>query len=172
LPDPLDLLYGSKKKNLANVIYQDMSQWNLGNAERLAAGWTTYLYARWFHAPSQESWDHIPEFLRPLPEQYSIAHPACMDGFPIPAIRRNIILTQGQHSFPEIVGLFGCCLRVRWPWKERILVPGDDNVLRVRPEFLQTFMSRDGWALNDDFLKTYPDLVEGLDPDAIRHQIL
>ncbi|KEY74989.1 hypothetical protein S7711_10448 [Stachybotrys chartarum IBT 7711] len=171
IPSPLDLLYGSKRNKLADLVHRDMRQWNLRDPECLASGWIMYAYARWVNAPSEASYAQVPEFMRPIPEQRGRQHRACLDGFYWPQLRRNLILKQGQYSLPEVVGMYGCCGRVRWPWGESILVPGEDGEFSIRPDFYKTFMSIEGWGISRDFIRAYPGLLEGLDVDAIAYEL-
>jgi hypothetical protein len=170
-PSPIELLYGSRRNKLADAIHKDMSQWRCRDPERLASGWLIYMFAKWLYAPSEEKYDRLPKFLRPLPEQCSQQHLAGIDGFWWPLLRKNLILKDGEYNFAEVVGLFACCLRVRWPWGENMLVPGEDSDWYVRPEFHKTFMSLDGWGLTNDFMQAYPELVEGLNADSICYEL-
>jgi hypothetical protein len=59
--------------------------------------------------------------------------------------------------------MFACCTKIRWPWGEDILERDDRNELRIKKRFFDTFMSQSGWGLTPEFIRRYPDLVEGMD---------
>ncbi|KAJ5482312.1 hypothetical protein N7475_001124 [Penicillium sp. IBT 31633x] len=171
---PLDLLYGTKTNPLANMIHTSLQRRPIRAPERLGTGWLTYHFSRWVLAPSPETFARLPAFLRPVRGQMEIPHPLVLDFLPWPRMRLNLI--QRWHLYADdrdhLFGMFACCVKIRWPWGEQILERDDRNELRIRQGFFDTFMSENGWGLTPEFIRRYPDLVEGMDISQIVFELM
>ncbi|MBE3047051.1 hypothetical protein IMZ48_31905 [Candidatus Bathyarchaeota archaeon] len=78
-PQPLELLYGSKRNFLANNIYETIQQWPCREVERLASGWLAYHMIKWMVQPNEKSFARLREFQHPTPEQLCHPHPYYVD---------------------------------------------------------------------------------------------
>ncbi|XP_014551084.1 hypothetical protein COCVIDRAFT_71085, partial [Bipolaris victoriae FI3] len=170
IPNPIDILFGSKTNYLANKIHRAVRRGRVAEPERLAYGWLLYLYSKWRINPTKESYDLVPEFLKPIPEQITINHPPIFDMILWPVIRCNLLHKIGDREDRTFVGLeeifdtFSCCAKIRWPWGKEIIEPsGQDGIFQVRTEFLDTFTKLEGWGLTSHFISTYGDLLDGFD---------
>ncbi|KAL2821667.1 hypothetical protein BJX63DRAFT_223825 [Aspergillus granulosus] len=172
LPSPLELLYGSSTNRLADVIHNNTRVWRSREPERLACGWVVYLLAKWMAAPSKPRFERLPEFLRPEPEQLRHPHPVCIDGIAIPQLRINLISKAHLYDLDLVLGMLSCCLKVRWPWGKNFLTRSGDAELCILPEFYNTFMSLEGWGLTEEFIKKYPELLEGLNSEDVCYKVV
>lgn len=59
--------------------------------ERVAVLYVMFLIMRWQIDPSQDNYDRLPDFVRPLESQFHNPHPAWLDHLPFPAMREKII---------------------------------------------------------------------------------
>ncbi|KAK4457497.1 BZIP transcription factor [Cladorrhinum samala] len=59
--------------------------------ERVAVLYVMFLLMRWQVYPTQENFDRLPVWFRPLPIQTTRPHPAWIDHLPFPAMRERII---------------------------------------------------------------------------------
>ncbi|KAK4167396.1 AP-1-like transcription factor [Cladorrhinum sp. PSN259] len=59
--------------------------------ERVAVLYLMFLLMRWQVSPTQENYDRLPAWFRPLPIQAAKPHPAWVDHLPFPAMRERII---------------------------------------------------------------------------------
>lgn len=170
---PLDLLYGTKTNPLADMIHTSLKRRPIRDPERLATGWLTYHFSRWILAPSPETFGRLPIFLRPVQGQMTIPHPLVLDFLPWPRMRLNLI--KRWHLYADdrddLFGMFACCVKIRWPWGEEILERDDQNELHIKKGFLDTFMSDRGWGLTPEFIRRYPDLLEGIDISQIVYEL-
>ena len=48
----------------------------------------------------------------------------------------------------------------------------NEGTFVLKKEFYDTFMSVEGWGLTGEFMRAYPELMEGLDVDTIRYTFL
>lgn len=170
-PQPIDLLYGSKNNFLADVINHSLRSWPCRDPERLAAGWLIYNLIKWMLGPSPENYARLQEFQIPVLEQLEHAHSYFIDFVFWPKLRASMIVHESLNSPEDVVGMFLCCVKLRWPWGQNFLEPKEDGTLRMRQDFFETFTSLDGWGITDDFFQKFPDLCQGLNMNAMRYRI-
>lgn len=170
---PLDLLYGSQTNYLANMIHLVMERRPLRDPEKLAMGLLAYYFSKWIMFPSPERFERIPHFMRPNKEQLEVPHPVALDCIPWGKIRSNFIR---QWHFYEnnremLFGMFACCIKIRWPWGEKILRRDENNELQIKPEFIEKIMSEDSWGVTPEFVNQYPGLMANIDIDSIIYKL-
>ena len=170
-PAPLDLLYGSKRNFLANVIHEATRKWPCRDPERLAGGWLCYHFIKWIICPTQAAYALLQPWQLPVEEQLQKKHPYFIDLLWWPGLRANMINMQHRYDLADAFALFTCCVKVRWPWGKNMLEPGEDGQFRILPDFYKTFTSIEGWGLTDELMTRYPAIVDGLDVESIRFQI-
>lgn len=170
-PKPIDLLYGSKHNFLADVINHSLRSWPCRDPERLASGWLIYNLIKWMLGPSPENFARLQEFQVPVPEQLDQAHSYFIDFVFWPKLRANMIQHQNLYSPEDVLGMFLCCVKLRWPWGQNFLEPKEDGNLQMRQDFVETFTSLDGWGITDDFFQKFPSLSQGLNMNAMRYRI-
>ncbi|CAI7584029.1 unnamed protein product [Penicillium glandicola] len=171
---PLDFLYGTKTNPLADMIFRTLQRRPIRDPERLSTGWLTYHFSRWIIAPSPETYGRLPVFLRPVQGQMTVPHPLVLDFMPWPKMRLNLI--RRWHLYykdkDDLFGFMACCVKIRWAWNEPILERNERNELCIKKAFYEMFMSESGWGLTPEFIRRYPDLVEGMDIDRIVIELL
>lgn len=170
-PQPLELLYGSKTNFLADTIHHSLRSWPCRDPERLAAGWLMYYLIKWMLRPIPENYGRLHGFQLPIPEQLEHSHPYFIDFIHWPQLRANIIRNGTKDSPEDILGLFLCCIKLRWPWGQNFLEPELDGTLKMRQDFIDTLTNLDGWAVTEDFFLKFPVLGEGLDLDRMKYHI-
>lgn len=166
--NPLDLLFGSKTNQLASSIHSVLQVRTFRDAERLAIGWLLYYFTKWRVQPTSERYDRLPEYMKPVAEQLLLPHASYLDNLLWDRLRVNIIWNRARYELDSVFKLFARCLRVRWPSSENVVEPCDNGQLRVRVDFFDRFMSVDGWGVSREFIKVFPELLEGLDFDSIQ----
>jgi hypothetical protein len=171
VPQPEDLLFGSRKNLLANGIHKALRTARVAEPERLAMGWLLYIFSRWRIIPTRENFANIPHFLRPTAEQISQPHPARVDMVPWPSLRLALMNQHSDSQLDETLELLACCLKLRWPWGKEFLRMRDDGSRQLVDEFLKTLMSLDGWGITREFAVVYPQLIEGLNLHIIEYNI-
>ncbi|KAJ5420254.1 Protein of unknown function DUF3425 [Penicillium sp. CMV-2018d] len=166
---PLDFIYGTKTNALADQIHTALQRRPVRDPERLAGGWLVYHFSRWVIVPSPETYGRLPVFLRPVQDQMIIPHPLVLDFIPWPRLRLNLI--RRWHVYGKdrdgFFGFLACCVKLRWPWNDTVLERNEHNELCMKKAFYETIMSESGWGLTPEFIRRYPDLVEGMDINKI-----
>lgn len=166
---PLDILYGSKTNMLANMIHTAIERRPIRDPERLAAGWIMYHFSKWIIEPSPKTYEKLPSFIRPVQEQFQFEHPIAISGIPFPKLRSNLVPQWSlyENNRDDFFGLFACCIKIRWPWGVKILDRDEDNELRIKPSFYDTFMKEDGWGITQEFISKHPNLMVGIDVGSL-----
>ncbi|PYH79452.1 hypothetical protein BO82DRAFT_385141 [Aspergillus uvarum CBS 121591] len=171
---PLDLLYGSKTNVLADLVFRTTKRRPLRDPERLACGWLAYHLLKWMYSPSPSRFARLPTFMHPNLDQINIPHLGSIDLMIWPQIRSNLIrrwhIYEGQRD--DLFGFLACCIKVRWPWGESILERDDQDQLRIRRSFYETFMTIEGWGLTPDVIRSYPSILTGVDLQSIVYEVL
>ncbi|RAL09761.1 bZIP transcription factor [Aspergillus homomorphus CBS 101889] len=171
---PLDLLYGSKTNVLADLVYRTTKRRPLRDPERLACGWLAYHLFKWIFSPSPSRFARLPTFMLSVSDQINIPHLSSIDLMIWPEIRSNLIrrwhIYEGQRD--DLFGFLSCCIKVRWPWGESILERDDQDQLRIRRSFYETFMTIEGWGLTPDVIRSYPSILTGVDLPSIVYEVL
>ncbi|OQD84615.1 hypothetical protein PENANT_c012G07725 [Penicillium antarcticum] len=165
----LDILYGTKTNQLADMIHTALQRRPVRDPERLAIGWLAYHATRWIISPTPATFERLPAFLRPMQEQLQVPHPAVLDFMPWPKLRLNLMNRWHLYNKErdDFFGMFACCIKIRWPWGEDILERNEENELVIKPQFYETFMSEAGWGVTPEFIARYPDLFVGIDINSI-----
>ncbi|KAJ5104097.1 hypothetical protein N7532_004626 [Penicillium argentinense] len=166
---PLDLLYGSNTNPLANMIHMALERRPCRDPERLAMGWIVYHFSRWVIAPSPRTYENLPRFLRPVKDQLQIEHPIALSCVPWPSLRSNMIRQWQlyENNRDDFFGLFACCIKIRWPWGVKVLERNEENEIRIKPAFYQTFMKEEGWGITQEFINEHPNLMVGIDVSSL-----
>lgn len=166
VPAALDLLYQTRQNFLANAIAQ-RSRKRVADIERLGFGLLVYVYCKWVISPSPETFSHIPKFLWPVESQLRIPHSNALDLVIWPSLRMSIIEKMSHLNMEPALEMLSRCIKMRWDTAEDPLEPGPDGTLIFRRKFLDALMSMGGWTISKEFVDLYPDLAQGLPPEAI-----
>lgn len=121
--------------------------------------------------PSPENYGRLQEFQIPVTEQLENAHSYFIDFVFWPKLRANMIQHENLYSPEDVLGMFLCCVKLRWPWGQNFLEPKEDGTLKMRQDFFDTFTSLDGWGITDDFFQKFPALSHGMNMNAMRYRI-
>ncbi|KAB8215265.1 hypothetical protein BDV33DRAFT_195355 [Aspergillus novoparasiticus] len=149
-PSPVELLYGSSQKLLADRIHKATRFWPICDPERLSSGLLTYNMIKWLTRPSQEPFGRLLEFQRPINDQLQRPHPRCIDFVMWPVLRANLVKAFHKYDLKMVFAAFICSLRIRWPWGKSFLQPDMTNSWQVHKEFYDTFTRIEGWGLSDE----------------------
>ncbi|KAL4861804.1 hypothetical protein BDV12DRAFT_179775 [Aspergillus spectabilis] len=167
-------MFGSHDNFLANEIHTVVRKFFVSEPERLANGWLLYVFSKWRMCPSKESYELLPAFIRPLPDQVKQNNELHFDMIYWPKIRQNLMqIWKESPSFNYRVfyEALSCCAKVRWPWGKEILRKTEQGAYEIDPEFFKTFTSLEGWGLTSEFIEAYMPLFKGLDIDTILYRL-
>lgn len=136
--------------------------------ERVAVLYVMFLIMRWQIDPTnRENYDRLPEFVRPLPMQQTVAHPAWIDHLPFPAMREQLIrewAPPNEFPFENFFVPFTTTLSLNWPYEATDTLlqgPGEgSDELMINPVFERHLRRAENWSLGPAFAKALP-MLEG-----------
>ena len=170
-PSPLDLLHGTRRNFLADQIHRSLRRHRLRDPEYLASGWMLYTYSKWRVSPGPATFERLPTCLRPVMAQIQKGHPSALDFVKWPQMRINMIENWTKYDLVELIGYLSCCVKLRWAWGEDILERDSEDNLLMRRESFEVFTRVSGWGLTSEFIDKYPELLEGMDIEAMRFRM-
>lgn len=105
--------------------------------------------------------------MHPTAMQLTVEHQWCIDLVAWPQIRENMIRHQGSIDMDAAIGLFLCSFRIRGAFNTAIITRQNDGELEIHPDFFKRFTDPANWGLLETFAAKYPQLVAGVDPNAM-----
>ncbi|OHF02435.1 BZIP transcription factor [Colletotrichum orchidophilum] len=130
--------------------------------QRVAVLYIMFLIMRWQISPTEENYERLPDWARPLPSQLSTEHPAWIDHVPFPAMRDKLCREYNprDYLFDNFFVPFTTTLSLNWPYEETdtlLQVPDSDEVL-INPVFERHLSRLENWTLGQAFNQTFPKL--------------
>ncbi|KAF3918245.1 hypothetical protein ABW21_db0200515 [Orbilia brochopaga] len=131
--------------------------------ERLAIVYVLYIWMRWAINPTQESYDNMPEYVKPRPSQLFTARPIWFDHMPWPMTRDVMAKHPELYSNTEFSIEYTSSLSVNWPYDPAETVmqqtPGE---YVINPVFEEHIRKIENWSIGSRFAELYPDLAPHL----------
>ncbi|KAI9724678.1 MAG: hypothetical protein M1828_003547 [Chrysothrix sp. TS-e1954] len=103
----LALLLADVMKGFSNVD---------GWPEKIGKVVMCFYYLRWYLSPTQENYEMMPAYMRPVEEQLQIRHPIWMDMVPWPALRAKIVRIVPSFPLVDFFPPYTLTLCLNWPY--------------------------------------------------------
>lgn len=131
--------------------------------ERVAVLYAMFLVMRWQIDPTQENYDRLPDFVRPLPCQLYNPHPSWIDLLPFPAMREKLIndfAPPDVFPFENFFVPYTMTLSLNWPYEDTdtLLQGPESDELMINPVFERHLRKHENWTLGDAFARALPML--------------
>lgn len=131
--------------------------------ERVAVLYVMFLLMRWQIHPSQENYDRLPDFVRPLPCQLYTPHPSWIDHLPFPAMREKLVrdyVPPDVFPFEHFFIPFTTTVSLNWPYEDTdtLLQSPESDELMINPVFERHLRRLENWTLGDAFARAFPML--------------
>lgn len=134
--------------------------------EQLATVYLMFLIMRWQVELTEESYDRLLPFARPVPIQLTKPHPAWMDMVPFPLMREAMIRNMGEYDIDEFWVPYTNTLSVNWPYDDSyvlIQMPGTggeqgEPEVTINPVFDQHIRNVENWTVGEAFRRRFPEL--------------
>jgi hypothetical protein len=124
-----------------------------------ASVWTLFNLLRWKMCQSEDTFEAIPDFLRPTPMQVAVAHPAFMDTYPWPLVRDRLITCLDPKDYKRFRRMVCESFTIHWPFAISQCVIGTiDGGYTLSPHFQRHLRSLDNWALTKGIVEEFPFL--------------
>lgn len=135
-----------------------------GLPEKVTILYFMFIYMRWQISPTKENMERLPEWIRPLPCQLDIPHPAWMDYLPYPEMRERVILANDPtiFYFDNWFLPFTSTFTISWPYEEAhtLLRNPDSDEIMINPVFESHMRNLDNWKVGRAFAEAFPMLVD------------
>lgn len=134
--------------------------------EQLGTVYLMFLNMRWQVEPTQENYDRLLPFARPVPLQLTVPHPAWMDHVPFPLMRDLMIRNLEKYNLDEFFVPYANTLSVNWPYSDSYVLlqtPGtktdsSEPEITINPVFDQHVRNLDNWTVGEEFKRCFPEL--------------
>jgi hypothetical protein len=136
--------------------------------ERVAIGWLMYVFFKWMFNPNPSTFSQLPTYIRPVAMQIERGQHKGLPFLLWPKVKANLVENWSKYNFGELMQYLTTCTKVRWPWFNDYLERDSDDNILLKREFYETFIHPDGWGLTSEFIERYPELLEGMDVEAVR----
>lgn len=130
--------------------------------EQLGVIYMMFLLMRWQVEPSKENYEHLPPWLRPLPIQLTMPHPAWLDHMPWPLMRERVIKNYRNYPLENFFIPYTSTLWCHWPYDDlyALIRNPDTDEITINPVFDQHIRNLDNWSLGEAFKKKFPELTD------------
>jgi len=130
--------------------------------EQAATLFVMFVLMRWEINPTQENYEHIPEFFRPTPAQVFTPHPAWVDHVPWPRMRDRLVASYHEYPFENWFIPFTSDLSVNWPYDavDCLLATSEKAEPVMNPVFERHIRRLENWSVGPGFAEAFPGLVE------------
>lgn len=133
--------------------------------EKVSVLYIMFLVLRWLICPDRENYERLPDWIRPVPEQWERSHVAWCDYLPWPGMRKAITLRDTEVRFEDFFIPYTTTLSLSWGYgDDNVLIPGDEgpSSFRMNPVFEAHLRILDNWTLGANFKQAFPDLLDGV----------
>lgn len=112
---------------------------------------------QWRLYPNPESFNDVPDLIRPSRIQNSILHPVSIDYMPWPRLRDFLCLNQNRDS-RHSVDLYIRSIQLRWPADKQLLCRSPVGDIQLNPEFESIISDIRYWHLGPPWRDAFPSL--------------
>ncbi|KAG9691321.1 hypothetical protein KCU95_g8128, partial [Aureobasidium melanogenum] len=147
--------------------------------EQVACLYIMFLVMRWRIAPTQENFERLPEWIRPIRSQLEVSHPIWFDNVPWPWMRDRMIKNASAYPNERYGPLYCQDLSLNWPYDpQQCLLPrassvhgaeatsaavlDDDEEFMINPVFESHMRNLSNWSIGPAFANNMPELAEGV----------
>ncbi|KAI0536884.1 hypothetical protein GGR58DRAFT_473643 [Xylaria digitata] len=130
--------------------------------EKVAVLYVMFIIMRWHINPTQENYELLPDFVKPLPIQYHKPHPAWVDYLPFPTMREKFVheYNAPEFRFDDFFIPYTSTLSLNWPYEDydALIITHDESETIINPVFMTHLSRLENWTLGDAFDRAFPTL--------------
>ena len=132
--------------------------------EQVAILYIMFLIMRWTVSPSQETYDRLPEWVRPTTAQLNTPHPIWIDYLPWPRLRDKLVACYPRFPFDNFFIPFTTSISLNWPYgpMNTLLAKTDSAELAINPVFEEHLRDLRNWSLGPAFARAHPALADAV----------
>jgi hypothetical protein len=114
----------------------------------------------WQLLQDEQSYAHMPQWLRPEPSQLTIPHAAWIDRIPWPRAR-NYLIHHPDITLDEFAAGYSATFDISWKYDPSHVVirtGAEPNESYINPIFEEHIRQLSNWSVGEAFRKRFPDL--------------
>ncbi|CAM1505008.1 Fc.00g106450.m01.CDS01 [Cosmosporella sp. VM-42] len=126
---------------------------------------------KWMALLDKQSWDLMPEWLRPVPSQLTTPHSAWIDRIPWPRAREYLI-SHPEITLDDFAAPYSSGFKLNWPYDPAsVLLAASINVngtaeITINPVYEEHMRQIRHWTVGDAFRTRFPELTQLIDLDS------
>ncbi|KIW15859.1 hypothetical protein PV08_05909 [Exophiala spinifera] len=131
--------------------------------ERVGTLFLMFVLMRWEINPTQENYEQMPEWMRPIPAQLFTPHPAWIDHLPWPRMRERVLMNYQDYPFENWFIPFTSDLNVNWPYDDTdclLASTSENGEPCMNPVFERHIRRLENWSVGSNFAAAFPGLVD------------
>lgn len=130
--------------------------------EQVAILYIMFLIMRWEVSPSQETYERLPNWVRPTSAQLYTPHPIWIDYLPWPGLRDKLVACYPRFPFDNFFIPFTTTVSLNWPYgpMNTLSAKADSEELEINPVFEEHLRDLRNWSLGVAFAKAHPALAD------------
>ncbi|KFZ03729.1 hypothetical protein V502_10712 [Pseudogymnoascus sp. VKM F-4520 (FW-2644)] len=134
--------------------------------EQLGFFYIMYSTMRWQIAPTDETFESLPLWLRPTVFQVVVPHAAWIDNIPWPRIRDLLIQNPTKYTFRDFSELYANNVNLNWPFDAADAVmpktDGSDELV-MNPLFEKHIRKLECWSVSEPFKERFPEFAAAIE---------
>ncbi|KFY74655.1 hypothetical protein V499_05318 [Pseudogymnoascus sp. VKM F-103] len=134
--------------------------------EQLGFFYIMYSTMRWQIAPTDETFESLPLWLRPTIFQVIVPHAAWIDNIPWPRIRDLLIQNPTKYTFRDFSELYASNVNLNWPFDAAdAVMPKTDSSgeLMMNPLFEKHIRKLECWSVSEPFKERFPEFAAAIE---------
>ncbi|KAK4936918.1 hypothetical protein LTR10_022296 [Elasticomyces elasticus] len=139
--------------------------------KQVAVHFVMFRVMRWMVLQDEESWNQLPQWLRPIPEQITTTHPAWIDRIPWPRARQHLI-AHPEIQLDDFAAVYSSGFQISWAYDAKsvllTLSPSEGNARHamINPVYEEHITQLQNWKVGDALRHRFPALAEAIDQDC------
>ncbi|KAI1627982.1 hypothetical protein EDD37DRAFT_623904 [Exophiala viscosa] len=138
--------------------------------KQVAVHFVMFRVMRWMVLQDEESWNQLPQWLRPIPEQITTTHPAWIDRIPWPRARQHLI-AHPEIQLDDFAAVYSSGFEILWAYDAKsvliTLSPSEGNARHamINPVYEEHITHLQNWKVGDALHHRFPALAEAIQQD-------
>ncbi|KFH46739.1 hypothetical protein ACRE_023890 [Hapsidospora chrysogenum ATCC 11550] len=126
--------------------------------ERIGFMYKISYFVRWLVCQTEQTYNQMPDFMKPTELQRTVPHPAWIDVLTFPDARDELIRQGNWSVYETFRSLTGASISVTWPYPDSgaFMESADGQSLRLNPMFEAHIRCLGNWKLGKEVGEVFP----------------
>ncbi|KAH6898114.1 hypothetical protein B0T10DRAFT_577616 [Thelonectria olida] len=163
----------SSDDDISNVVADVLRTYREieGLPKQVAVFYLMATLLKWMVLLDKQSWDLMPDWLRPIPSQLAMPHSAWIDRIPWPRAREYLI-RHPEITLDDCAAPYSSGFKLNWPYDPAsVLLAASVNgngtpEITINPVYEEHMRQIRNWTVGDAFRSKFPELSRLIDLDS------